>query len=250
MVIEAAAEVMVRRRPTVVLTGAGVSVESGIPDFRSSGGLWDTYNPAEYASIEAFQSSPKKVWAMLHELEGILNDATPNPGHVALAKLEEAGIVKAVITQNIDNLHQEAGSEQVVEFHGNSRWLVCQSCERRLDHKEAEEHLDADRIPRCPSCSKILKPDVIFFGETIPEGALTRSYELTSLCKVMLIAGTSATVMPAAALPLLARRDGAALIEVNLETTDLTPSVDMTLIGPSGQVLPALADAVLGKLGS
>lgn len=247
--IEDAAEVLVRRRPTVALTGAGVSVESGIPDFRSSGGLWEKYNPAEYATIEAFKASPEKVWTMLRELETTLDEAEPNDGHRALAALEQAGIIAGIITQNIDNLHQLAGSKEVVEFHGNGNWLVCLDCDRRLDHDAAEATVGDDGIPRCPECSTILKPDVIFFGEAIPELALTRSYELANQCEVMLVAGTSATVMPAAAMPLIARRRGATLIEVNLEATDLTSQVDITLRGPSGDVLPALADAVLSKLG-
>jgi NAD-dependent deacetylase len=246
--IDDAAEVMVRRRPTVALTGAGVSVESGIPDFRSRGGLWERFNPAEYASIEAFRASPEKVWKMLRELESTLDQAEPNSGHRALAKLEQAGIVEGLITQNIDNLHQVAGSEEVVEFHGNGRWLVCLDCDRRLDHDEAKKTVGDDGIPRCSECGSILKPDVIFFGEAIPDAALTRSYELADRCEVMLVAGTSATVMPAAAMPLLARRHGATLIEVNIETTELTSQVDIALRGRFGDVLPALADAVSSKL--
>jgi len=246
--IDSVAELMVRKRPTVALTGAGVSVESGIPDFRSVGGLWDRFDPAEYATISAFVSSPKKVWSMLHELGGTLDAARPNAGHEALAELERAGVVAGVITQNIDNLHQAAGSEAVVEFHGNGRWLICLDCGLRVDHATANENLDDDRIPRCSACSSILKPDVVLFGEQIPERALTSSYELASMCKVMLVAGTSATVMPAAAMPLLARRQGATLVEVNIERTELTPQVDFTLRGRWAEVLPALAEAVLSKL--
>lgn len=248
--IDAAADLMVSRRPTVALTGAGVSVESGIPDFRSAGGLWDRFDPMEYATIEAFRAAPRKVWTMLRELEGTLTAATPNKGHEALARLEQAGVVRAIITQNIDNLHQAAGSEQVIEYHGNGRRLVCLSCERRLDQAEAEDHLDDEGVPLCPDCSAVLKPEVIFFGEAIPTQALERSQRLASEGGVMLIAGTSATVMPASLLPMVARQAGAKLIEVNLETTDLTASVDVSLSGRAGEVLPALAEAVLARLGS
>jgi NAD-dependent deacetylase len=246
--IDAAASLVAGHRPMVALTGAGVSVESGIPDFRSAGGLWERFDPAEYATIEAFRAAPEKVWAMLRELDAVLERARPNPAHLALARLEQAGVVSAVITQNIDNLHQDAGSTHVVEFHGNGRRLVCLDCEHRLDQREARQHLDAAGVPRCPRCSSILKPDVVLFGEPIPERALTASYELASRCGVMLVAGTSATVMPAAAMPLLARRYGAALIEVNLEATELTPSVDIALRGAAGEVLPALAEAVLRRI--
>lgn len=246
--LESAASIIAARRPMVALTGAGISVESGIPDFRSAGGLWERFDPAEYATIEAFRATPAKVWAMIHELGNVLERAAPNPAHLALAKLEQAGVLSAVITQNIDNLHQDAGSTQVVEFHGNGRWLVCPGCDLRLGQRDERLGPDAGGIPRCPGCGAILKPDVVLFGEAIPETALSRSYELACRCGVMLVAGTSATVMPAAAMPLVARRCGATLIEVNLERTELTPSVDLALRGSAGAILPALAEAVLRRL--
>lgn len=249
-IIDRAAELLLRRRPVVALTGAGVSVESGIPDFRSAGGLWDEFDPMEYATIQAFESTPVKVWKMLHELEGTLGRAEPNEGHRALARLEEAGVLTAVITQNIDNLHQEAGSEEVVEFHGNGRRLRCLSCDESFDHDADSVPIDERRIPHCPRCDAILKPDVIFFGEAIPEAALSRSYALVAECGSMLIAGTSATVMPAAALPLLAQQRGAPLVEVNLEETELSHAVEIALLGEAGSMLPALAEAVLARLPS
>jgi NAD-dependent deacetylase len=248
--LESAASLVAARRPLVALTGAGISVESGIPDFRSSGGLWVRFDTAEYDTIDAFRASPEKVWSMLHELDHTLERAKPNPAHEALARLEKEGVLSAIITQNIDNLHQDAGSTQVIEFHGNGRWLVCLDCELRFGQRDERLRLDAKGIPRCPGCGAILKPDVVLFGEPIPEHALARSYALASRCGVMLVAGTSATVMPAAAMPLLARRCGAALIEVNLERTELTPSVDLALRGSAGEILPALADAVLRRLGA
>jgi NAD-dependent deacetylase len=246
--VESAADIIAARRPMVALTGAGISVESGIPDFRSAGGLWERFDPAEYATIEAFRAAPAKVWAMIRELDSVLEHAAPNPAHHALATLEQAGVLSAVITQNIDNLHQDAGSTQVVEFHGNGRWLLCLDCDLRLGQRDERVRPDAQGVPRCPGCGAILKPDVVLFGEPIPEPALARSYDLACRCGVMLVAGTSATVMPAAAMPLLARRCGATLIEVNLEQTELTPSVDIALRGSAGTVLPALADAVLRRL--
>jgi NAD-dependent deacetylase len=247
--IERAADLMVRQQPVVFLTGAGVSVESGIPDFRSPGGLWERFDPAEYASIHAFRSDPHKVWRMLRELERTLDAAAPNPGHVALARLEERGIVSGVITQNIDNLHQEAGSRNVVEFHGNGRHLVCLRCGVRtrpdtvgLARGERREP------PECFECGAILKPDVVFFGESIPEHALNDSFRLAASCGVMAVAGTSATVMPCSALPFAARQAGAALVEINLSRTEISSMVDLAVRGPWGEVMPALAAEIEARL--
>lgn len=249
-IIEQTAKLILERRPLVALTGAGASVESGIPDFRSAGGLWDKFDPMEYATIQAFKRDPQRVWNMLHELEGTLGKSQPNAGHRALARLEEAGLLKAIITQNIDNLHQEAGSEEVIEFHGNGRRLRCLRCNEFYAPSSTEIALDQDKIPHCQHCDAILKPDIIFFGEAIPEDALERSYQLVAECGAMIIIGTSATVMPAAALPLLAQQRGAPLIEVNLERTELSHAADTTLIGKAGKVLPALADAIIERLPS
>ncbi len=248
--IERAADLMVSRRPSVFLTGAGVSVESGIPDFRSAGGLWDRFDPMEYASIEAFVTNPRKVWGMLRELDATLEGARPNAGHRALAELEELGLVSGVVTQNIDNLHQEAGSKQVVEFHGNGRRLVCLHCGARIDAEAAREQVGASaEPPACPECAEILKPEVVFFGEAIPEDALDQSFQLAGTCGVMVIAGTSATVMPASTLPLLARRSGAKLVEINLEPTELSGLVDVSVRGPWSTAMPALTAAVRERVG-
>jgi NAD-dependent deacetylase len=247
--IEETAELLIQRRPAVALTGAGISVESGIPDFRSAGGLWDKFDPMEYATITAFETEPERVWTMILELEATLGRARPNRGHDALARLEEGGLLQGIVTQNIDNLHQEAGSREVIEFHGNGRRLKCLDCELDLD--PATTALDrVDGIPRCPTCRAILKPDIVFFGDAIPELAFTRAYELAARCGTMLIVGTSATVMPAAALPLIAKQHGASLIEINLERTELSHAVDVTLLGKAGKVLPALTEAVLARLPS
>ena len=249
--IDSAADLLVRRRPAVFMTGAGVSVESGIADFRSAGGLWDKFDPMEYASIQAFKANPRKVWNMLRELEHTLTEAAPNAGHRALAELEELGVVNGVITQNIDNLHQEAGSSRVIEFHGNGRRLVCLACRHRIDASMVRRDGNgSSEPPTCPECGEILKPDVIFFGEKIPDVALTDSFELAASCEVMVIGGTSATVMPANQLPLMARQNGATLIEINLESTELTSEVDLTLRGHWGQVMPVLVDAVKTRLAS
>jgi NAD-dependent deacetylase len=242
-----AAALIATHRPVTVLTGAGVSVESGIPDFRSAGGLWEKFDPMEYASIDAFMASPEKVWKMLFELGETVHGAEPNAGHTALARLEEMGVVSGIITQNIDNLHQRAGSKNVVEFHGNATRLICLHCRRRLRNVTGDVPGD---VPRCPDCDEVLKPDVVFFGEAIPTHALREASDLCTSCGVMLVVGTSATVAPASQLPLLARSSGATVIEVNPERTPLTSLSEMSLNGPAGTVLPALVDAVAAKVGS
>ncbi len=148
----------------VALTGAGISVESGIPDFRSAGGLWEKFNPMEYATIDAFIRDPRKVWRMLTSLADLLEQAEPNPAHSALARLEKAGLLTGVVTQNVDNLHQRAGSVRVVEFHGNGQRLLCLSCHKVYDAGDVGE---LGSPPQC-GCGEILKPDVVLFGEAIP----------------------------------------------------------------------------------
>lgn len=238
--LKEAAKVLAATRRGVALTGAGVSVESGIPDFRSAGGLWTRYPPERYATIDAFRRDPARVWRMLAEMEQVLNHAAPNPGHHALASLEKLGLIDATITQNIDGLHQSAGSERVVEFHGSHRTLSCLSCGQGY----RDEELGQARPPEC-NCGELLKPDVILFGEMIPSQALDDAHQFATGCRVMLVAGTSAEVAPASQMPPLAQRSGATVIEVNVERTNLTDyCTDIFLEGRSGEVLPALVDEV------
>ncbi len=238
--IREAAGIIVNSGLTIALTGAGVSVESGIPDFRSAEGLWARYDPAEYATIEAFRSDPEKVWNMLREMEGLVVRARPNAAHIGMGELERMGFLHYVITQNIDNLHQAGGSQNVIEYHGNSSTLSCIWCGKSYTLKEVE----GLHTPKCV-CSKPLKPDVIFFGEAIPVEALNRSFELASRADVVLIVGTSALVSPANTIPMLARERGAKLIEINKERTHLSETVtDIYLNGNAGDVITALVAAV------
>lgn len=238
--IRQAAEWMVRSRLTLALTGAGVSVESGIPDFRSAEGLWSKYDPAEYASIEAFRRDPEKIWNMLRDMESLVTGAKPNPAHLGLGELERMGFLHHIITQNIDNLHQAGGSKNVIEYHGNSSTLTCIWCGKRY----AVEEKSGEHTPRC-ACSKPLKPDVVFFGESIPMDALNRSFHLASSAEVLLIVGTSALVSPANTIPVMAKERGARLIEVNKEETHLTGTMtDVFLEGRAGEIIPALVKAV------
>lgn len=217
-------------------------MESGIPHFRSAGGLWERYDPREYATIHAFRRDPAKVWRMLAEMEEVLDAAAPNPAHRALARLEEVGLLQGTITQNIDGLHQQAGSHRVVEFHGGHRTLTCLSCGLRFG-RESVQHRG---VPPPCDCGTLLKPDVILFGEAIPIDALEESHRLASNCRVMLVVGTSAEVAPANQMPWIAKRQGALVVEVNVEPSALTGSVtDVFLSGPAGRVVHALVESVL-----
>jgi NAD-dependent deacetylase len=221
----------------VALTGAGISVESGIPAFRGSQGLWDRYDPMEFAHIESFLADPGKVWRMLVELGNIVAQARPNPGHLALAQLESMGHLRAVITQNIDGLHQTAGNKNVIEFHGNGQRLVCLSCNKTYAPQVVNP---LDLPPRCP-CRGILKPDVVFFGEPIPVEASQKAFQEARSCDIMLVVGTSAVVAPAGNLPFLAKQQGAIIVEINLEKTHLSETIsDYVLEASAGQALSTI----------
>ncbi len=240
--LDRVARAIVQHRSCVALTGAGISVESGVPDFRSTGGLWERFNPMEYATIAAFRADPHRVWQMLFELAEILAGAVPNSGHRALARLEQLGLLQGIITQNVDGLHQDAGSQQVVEFHGSGRSLTCLSCGVSLPEDKGSMDRSAG-APIC-KCGAVLKPNVIFFGEQIPPGDLARAKELGEACAVMLIVGTSATVSPASMLPAMAQQHGALLVEFNLESTEITPLCDVSFPGSASTWLPRLVERV------
>ncbi len=235
------ADIIKNSRNMVALTGAGISVESGIPDFRSSGGLWDKYDPAVYASIYSFNTMPEKVWDMIFDLIDITGKAKPNAAHYALAELEKMNKLKAIITQNIDNLHQEAGNKVVIEYHGNAQNLICLHCSE--EYSPDDFKIDQREIPRCKSCGKILKPSVVFFGEMIPHDALYQSQKYAEKADVVLVVGTSAIVYPAAAIPKVAKTNGAKILEFNLEETELTlATTDIFVQGPAEKTLPALIE--------
>ena len=233
-----AAEIIKKSKNMIALTGAGISVESGIPDFRSAGGLWEKYDPSIYASIHSFMRMPEKVWDMIFEMIEVTDTASPNSAHLALAKLESMNLLKAIITQNIDNLHQEAGSKNVIEYHGNAKHLVCLSC--GAEYGVDEFDLAAKEIPICEDCGKVLKPSVVFFGENIPVDALTESQKFAEAADVVLVIGTSAVVYPAASIPRIAKSRGASLIEFNLERTELSTFADIIITGSAGKTLPEL----------
>jgi len=238
--IQEAAEIIFHSRMTLALTGAGISVESGIPDFRSAEGLWSRYDPAEYATISAFMENPEKVWNMLREMDEVVASARPNPAHLGMGTLEKWGFLHYVVTQNIDNLHQEGGSKNVIEYHGNASTLSCLWCGKK--YSAADRNTQSP--PRC-ACGKTLKPDVIFFGEAIPAQALNQSFQLATASDVLMVVGTSALVSPANSLPAVAKQHHAKIIEINLERTHLTETLtDIFLQGSAGETISSLVEAV------
>jgi len=240
--IEEAAKAIADSSLTVALTGAGISVESEIPPFRGRGGLWEKYDPMEYASIDAFLRNPEKVWrVLLTATIDQLKKAAPNKGHLGLARLEAAGRLRTVITQNVDGLHQKAGSRDVIEFHGSFASFRCLRCSKTAGMAD----IDLSTLPPPCGCGGFYRPDCVFFGEMIPPHHLERSHSLAGRCDVMLVVGTSATVQPAAELPLVAKQAGAVVIEVNPEKTPLTRRVsDIFLSGKAGPVMERLTDEV------
>ena len=226
-----------RARSIGVLTGAGISSESGVPTFRDAQtGLWARYDPAELATPEAFRRDPKLVWEWYAWRRGLVAQARPNPGHLALVDLERRVPRLILITQNVDNLHQRAGSAGVVELHGNIARTKCSE-----EGLPVDEWVDTGEVPpRCPRCNGRLRPDVVWFGEALPGEALATALDAAETCEVFLSVGTSAQVQPAASLPLMARKHGALVVEVNPKETPLTPYATYVMSGPAGVVLPAL----------
>ncbi len=229
------AELIRTKKKAVAITGAGISVESGIPDFRSPGGLWERFDPREYATITAFQRNPAKVWVMLKEMDQLMVQARPNPAHYALAELEKRGHLLGIVTQNVDNLHQEAGSINVIEYHGNAHRFACLQCKGTWPR----EALDFAHLPLHCNCGGLIKPDVVFFGEAIPEEAMYQANALALSCDLLLLIGTSMEVVPANVLPQVAKNVGAIIVESNVMHTHLTHYLtDYFLPGPAGEVWP------------
>jgi NAD-dependent deacetylase len=244
--IKKAARILLDSKLRLALTGAGISVESGLPDFRSPGGLWERYNPAEFGTIWAFRDDAAKVWKMIREMSELVDRAQPNPAHLGLAQLQHLGLLHTIITQNIDSLHQKAGATKVIEYHGSSRTLSCLLCGARNPAEAKNEEFP----PRC-DCAAILKPDVVFFGETIPVEALRESQLLASSCSALLVIGTSAEVAPANTIPRTAKLAGARIIEINVKPTVLTSSfADIFLQGKASSMMIGLMEELQSLLGN
>lgn len=226
-----------------VLTGAGISAESGIPTFRDEDGLWQQYDPSELATMEAFLSQPDVVQDWYAHRRAILEETDPNDGHRALARLEAMVPSFTCITQNVDNLHQEAGTEHVIELHGNIRRNYCVDCEQEAS-ESVLERLEEGEPARCPDCGGLIRPDVVWFGEALPREAMEAAQAAARSADVFLSVGTSAVVYPAARYPEMARAGGAYVAEINPEVTGVTDEVNESIRGPAGEVLPALVEAV------
>jgi NAD-dependent deacetylase len=245
MGIERLAELVRDRGPAVVLTGAGISTESGIPDFRSPTGVWAQYDPEEYATLQAFQADPVKVWSFYSLRYRALTEAQPNAGHEALAELERRGHVRAVVTQNIDTLHQRAGSRDVVEVHGSIRTCSCPSCGQRYSLREVLDLLERDGMaPRCEDDGSVLKPDVVFFGELLPQVAIDRAYELARTTGLMLVVGSQLEVWPVSQLPTETMASGGEVAIVNRGRTSFDARAAVKVDGSAGETLAALAREV------
>jgi NAD-dependent deacetylase len=245
--IEFAADLLRQSKHTVLLTGAGISTPSGIPDFRSTGtGLWSRDEPLEVASLTTFRTAPELFFQWFRPLASQIYNAQPNPAHLALAGLERAGFIRSTITQNVDILHQKAGSQNVIELHGTMRTLTCSQCYHR---EEAAMHLDVfvgnGTLPRCALCGNVLKPDVILFGEQLPQAAWFKAQREARQCNLMLVVGSSLEVLPAAGLPMQALDRGAHLIVVNNAPTYINVRADAVFSEDVALIIPAIAEKVL-----
>ncbi|GIV03741.1 MAG: NAD-dependent deacylase [Candidatus Binatia bacterium] len=251
---EEAAKILHRARYVVALTGAGLSVESGIPPFRGPGGLWTKYGEPPLNGFQRFLMDPKKAWeerlhpsGPMRELWETLAKAEPNPGHYGLVELERLGVLRCTITQNVDDLHRRAGSQNLAEIHGNATLVRCLSCVRRMPL----EAVDLSELPpRCRECGGLLKSDTVSFGEPIPPDVLQRCQAESARADCMLVVGTSATVYPAAGFPLDVHQRGGTLIEVNPYETELTPYCAVVVRAPAGEALPKIVEALRQLRGS
>jgi NAD-dependent deacetylase len=220
-----------------VLTGAGISAESGVATFRGKEGLWSKLKPEELANFDAFMRNPESVWEWYSYRKSIIQEVKPNAAHYALVQLAELVKDFTLITQNVDNLHFRAGSKNVLELHGNIERSYCIDCGKTVDHVEVSVH---KKVPTCTSCGGLIRPDVVWFGEMLPEGIFEKASEAAARCELFLSIGTSAVVYPAAGLPAAAKARGAYVVEINVERTDISHSVHESLLGKAGDVLPQL----------
>jgi NAD-dependent deacetylase len=238
-----AAALLRRARTGIAFTGAGISVESGIPHFRGEGGLWTKFDPYKVAHIDTFRKDPAQYWT--YSLNHRRPDAQPNPAHRALVDLEQLGHVRAVITQNTDGLHQQAGSSRVIELHGSSREVECLDCSARLPRDQADQMNREHCPPSCPACrGRFLKPTVVLFGEALPQTALRDAQSLAMTADVVLIVGSSLQVYPAAGIPRLALEHGAELCIVNAEPTPFDEVATVVIHGKAGEILPQVVRGV------
>ncbi|MCB0385275.1 MAG: NAD-dependent deacylase [Bdellovibrionales bacterium] len=235
-----------------ILTGAGVSAESGVPTFREKDGLWAKFKPEELASMDAFMSNPLRVWEWYQHRLKVIREVEPNAGHKALAQWQKVVPGFTLVTQNVDGLHQRAGSTNVLELHGNINRSYCISCHHVVDQIELKllgdgAHPTREDLPKCPECQDLLRPDVVWFGEMLPGDILRASDQAARRCDLFLTIGTMGVVFPAAGLPLSALQAGAYVVEINPDETELSPYVSESLRGPAGHLLPQLLQQLHGS---
>jgi NAD-dependent deacetylase len=234
-----------RAKKIVVLTGAGISAESGVPTFRGEDGLWRRYRAEELATPSAFEADPKLVWEWYDWRRGIIGKAEPNPGHKAIAEMERIFPLFSLITQNVDGLHRRAGNTRIIEIHGNLWQLRCV----REGRVREDYCIPLPEIPPLCECGALLRPHVVWFGESLDQGDLAQAYSLIEECDLLLVVGTSAVVQPVASFPLMAKQGGAFVVEVNMDPTPLSSFVDASFHGKAGEVLPALLKEIKGHQG-
>ena len=244
--IEYAAELLRKAKYAVALTGAGISTPSGIPDFRSEGtGLWSRDEPMEVASLSTFRTDPERFFVWFRPLASLIFNAIPNPAHLALAKLEKAGRIQSIITQNIDALHHKAGSKNVIEMHGTMRTLSCTLCFRQAEAKDyLKAFTERGELPHCSACNGLMKPDVILFGEQLPQQAWYDAQRESRQCDLMLVAGSSLEVLPVAGLPMQAIDRGSHLVILNNVTTYINVRADVVIQEDVADIIPAIAEQV------
>jgi NAD-dependent deacetylase len=245
------ATLIVESNRIVVFTGAGVSTESGIPDFRSPGGIWTRFDPDDF-TIQKFMSSEKTrkmQWQMLAE-GSLLNDAQPNQAHYAVAELEKLGKLTCVITQNIDNLHQKAGNspDRVFELHGNMQWVRCMGCDNRFPIESILPRLEKEEVPDCHLCRGILKPDAVFFGEALPQKTLNDAVHHSRYCDLFIVIGSTLIVYPAAYMPMYAVESGAKLVVINLSPTPMDAKAAVCINSKAGEAMEQIVDKVKSRL--
>jgi NAD-dependent deacetylase len=225
----------------VFFTGAGISAESGIATFRGENGIWNKFKPEELANFDAFLRNPDMVWEWYQYRRSIVHSASPNPGHTAIADFENFYKDVTVVTQNIDNLHRRAGSKTIYELHGNIERNYCIDCHTFYNLPDLKIE---DKAPKCEKCGGLIRPDVVWFGEFLPEDAFSNSQNAAERCDICFIVGTSAVVYPAAYIPLTAKESGACLVEINVEETEISRLVDISFLGESGKIMPKIIEEV------
>jgi NAD-dependent deacetylase len=251
--IDSVSDMVIQSKKLVVFTGAGISTESGISDFRSPGGIWDRFSPNElnYQSFMASEAGREKYWEFSKSLWPTIADAKPNAGHYAIAELYRLGKLDCVITQNIDSLHQKSGvpEERVIELHGTLKWVICLECGRRYSREQIQARLDSgEKVPRCDSCGGIMKPATVAFGQPMPEHETREAHARAAACDLFLSVGSSLVVYPAAQMPLIAKDNGAKLIIINLTPTPHDRYADIAIHEKLGPVLSQIVDQVKAKL--